>query len=91
MWRRTVPLVDVEVGVKVGSQTRRGRRVGARRLQVEVVSGGRLCGLIHAHVPKVEAAEVVGLLVGIVVESAVVWEIPSAAPCRRLRPHCGER
>ena len=84
-------MVDVEVGVKVGSQTRRGRRVGARRLQVEVVSRGRLCGLGHAHVPEVEAAEVVGLLVGIVVESAVVWEIPSAAPCRRLRPHCGER
>ena len=37
MWR-TVPLVDVEVGVKVGSQAGCGRRAGARRLQVEVVS-----------------------------------------------------
>jgi hypothetical protein len=82
-------LVEVDVGVKVGSQTRCGRRTGARRL--EVVSGGRLCGLVHAHVPKVEAAEVVGLLVGIVVESAVVWEIASATPGRRLRPHSGER
>lgn len=84
-------MVDVEVGVKVGSQTRCGRRAGARRLQVEVVSGGRLRGLVHAHVSEIKAAEVVGLLVGIVVESAVVWEIASAAPCRRLRPHCGER
>jgi hypothetical protein len=88
MWR-TIPLVDVEVRVKVGSQTRRGRRTGARRLQVEVVSGCRLCGLVHAHVPEIETAEVVGLAG--VVKSAVVWEIPPAAPCRRLRPHCGER
>lgn len=90
MWR-TVPLVDVEVGVKVGSQAGRGRRAGTRRLQVEVVSRRRLRGLVHhAHVPEIEAAKVVWLG-GIVVERAVVWEIPPAAPCRRLRPHCGER
>jgi hypothetical protein len=83
-------LVDVEVRVKVGSQARGGRRAGARRLQVEVVSCGRLCGLVHAHVPEIKVAEVVRLL-GIVVESAVVWEISSSTPCGRLRPHCGER
>lgn len=90
-----IPLVDVEVSVEVGSQARRGRRVRARRLQVEVVPFYGLLRLLghvhHAHVSEVEAAEIVGLA-GVVVDGAVDRHVASAAPRRvRLRPHCGER
>jgi hypothetical protein len=86
-----IPLVDVEVSVEVGSQARCGRRMRACRLQVEVVSLGRSRRLVvHAHVPEVEAAEVVWLA-GAVVDGTVDRHVASAAPSRvRMRPHGGE-